>query len=81
MWPDRSKRAIIEGMTDFGNGPTLKEASPDLRDDEARIERILTVTEIDSVIAGLPPFDDETRERIWQQLRDVVGQQNRDFPE
>jgi hypothetical protein len=55
-------------MTDFGSGPTLKEASSWLHDDDARIEQILTVTEINSVVEGLPPFQDETRERIRQRL-------------
>ena len=55
-------------MRDFGNGPTLKEASSWLRDDDARIEQILTVTEINSVVEGLPPFQEETRERIRQRL-------------
>ena len=53
---------------DFGKGPTLKEASPRLRDDRARIERILTVTEINSVAEGLPPFDEETRIRLRERL-------------
>ena len=57
-------------MTDFGKGPTLKEASPWLRDNDARIEQILTVTEINSVVEGLPPFQDETRERIRRRLTD-----------
>jgi len=56
-------------MIDFGKGPTLKEACPWLRDDEARIELILTVTEINSVTEGLLPFDDETRGRIRERLR------------
>ena len=55
-------------MTDFGKGSTLKEASPWLRDNDARIEQILTVTEINSVVEGLPSFQDETRERIRQRL-------------
>jgi hypothetical protein len=55
-------------MTNFGTGPTLKDASPYLRDDKSRIERILAVTEINSVIEGLPPFQEETRERIRQAL-------------
>ena len=58
-------------MTDFGKGPTLKEASPWLRDNDARIEQILTVTEINSVVEGLPPFQAETRERIRQRLSDL----------
>ena len=48
-------------MTDFGKGPTLAEANPWLRDEAERIERILDVTERDSVIEGLPPFSEETR--------------------
>jgi hypothetical protein len=58
-------------MTDFGKGPTLKEASPWLRDNDARIEQILAVTEINSVVEGLPPFQDETRERIRRRLTDL----------
>jgi hypothetical protein len=46
----------------------LKEAFPWLRDDEARIERILTVTEVNSVIEGLPPFQEDTRQKIRQHL-------------
>jgi len=52
----------------FGNGPTLKEAFPWLRDDDARIERILTVTEINSVIEGLPPLREDARQKIRQIL-------------
>jgi hypothetical protein len=55
-------------MTQFGKGPTLREASPHLRDDQARIEQILIVTEINSAVEGLPPFAVETRERIRAQL-------------
>jgi hypothetical protein len=55
-------------MKNFGKGPTLKEASPRLRDEQARIERILMVTEINSVAEGLPPFDRETRERLRERL-------------
>lgn len=60
-------------MTDFGKGPTLKEASPWLRNNDARIEQILTVTEINSVVEGLPPFQAETRERIRQRLTDLAA--------
>ena len=55
-------------MKNFGKGPTLKKASPRLRDDQAWVNRILTVTEINSVVEGLPPFDVETRERLRTQL-------------
>ena len=68
MWPNRPKRAIIGGMTNFGSGPTLKEANPHLRDDKLRIEQILAVAETDSVIEGLPPFDEALRERLRQAL-------------
>jgi len=60
-------------MIDFGQGPTLKEAFPWLRDDEARIELILTVAEINSVAEGLPPFAKETREHIRRQLTASSG--------
>jgi len=55
-------------MVDFGKGPTLKEAFSWLRDDSARIEQILTVTEINSVIEGLPPLREETRQQIRRRL-------------
>ena len=61
--------AIVDRMNDFGKGPTLKDASPYLRDDKSRIEQILTVTETDSMIEGLPPFDEATRERLRRRLR------------
>jgi coenzyme F420-reducing hydrogenase gamma subunit len=60
-------------MTNFGNGPTLKETFPWLRDDDARIERILTVTEVNSVIEGLPPLKEEIREKIKQYLKGLSG--------
>lgn len=43
-------------MTDFGKGPTLEQASAWLRDEAERIDRILDVTERNSVIEGLPPL-------------------------
>ncbi len=60
-------------MDNFGKGPTLKEASPRLQDDRARVERILTVTEINSVTEGLPPFTEETRERLREQLSQTAS--------
>lgn len=60
-------------MMDFGKGPVLKDASPWLRNDADRIERVLTVTETDSVIEGLPPFQEETRERIRQHLTTLAA--------
>jgi hypothetical protein len=56
-------------MKDFGKGPVLKEAAPELRDDKRRIERILTVAETDSVSEGLPPFDAVMRDRLRRRLR------------
>jgi hypothetical protein len=53
---------------DFGKGPVLKDACVWLRDDRARHERILDVTERNSVIEGLPPFQEETRQRIMAEL-------------
>ncbi len=58
---------------DFGKGPILKDAYPWLRDDRARHERILDVTERNSVIEGLPPFQEETRQKIMADLRAVSG--------
>ena len=55
-------------MTDFGKGLTLREACRWLRDDAERRERILDVTERNSVIEGLPRFQEETRQRILRQL-------------
>ena len=56
-------------MTEFGTGPTLRDAFPWLQDDETRRERILEVTERNSVIEGLPPFREETRRRLLEQLK------------
>ena len=55
-------------MNVTGKGPILKEACPWLRDDANRRQRILDVTERNSVIEGLPPFGQETRERILAEL-------------
>jgi len=53
---------------DFGKGPTLIEACAWLRDDAERVQRILDVVERNSVIAGLPPFDEAFRERLRRDL-------------
>lgn len=55
-------------MTNFGSGPTLREACSWLQDDAQRHQQILDVTERNSVIEGLPPLRDETRLRILQRL-------------
>ena len=56
-------------MTDFGKGPTLEQANPWLRDEAERVERILDVTERNSVIEGLPPFSEELRRRLRAELK------------
>jgi hypothetical protein len=60
-------------MTDFGKGPTLQEANPWLRDEAERIDRILDVTERNSVIEGLPPLSEEMRRRLRKELTGVAG--------
>ena len=55
-------------MKNFGTGPTLREASPWLRNDTQRWARIIEVAERNSVIEGLPPLREETRRRLMQQL-------------
>lgn len=59
------------GMTDFGNGPTLRESCSWLNDSDERHRRILDVTERNSVIEGLPPFREETRRAILLQLQQI----------
>jgi hypothetical protein len=56
-------------MIDFGKGQPLTVVCPWLRDAAERHRRIIEVTERDSVIEGLPPFSDETRRRIAEQLK------------
>jgi hypothetical protein len=56
-------------MVDFGKGPALKDACPWIRDEQERHRRILEVAERDSVIEGLPPFNEEIRRRIAEQLK------------
>lgn len=60
-------------MKDFGSGPTLREACHWLADDAQRRARILDVTERNSVIEGLPPFQDETRRKILADLAAMAG--------
>lgn len=54
-----------------GSGPSLIDTSPWLRDPAERHRRILDVTERNSVIEGLPPFTDETREKIRAELESL----------
>ena len=63
------------GMNNFGTGKSLKEASPQLQDDARRHARILDIAERDSVIEGLPPFSEETREKLRKQLQQIANHQ------
>jgi hypothetical protein len=60
-------------MTHFGKGPALEEANPWLRDEAERVERILDVTERNSVIEGLPPFSEELRRKLRAELTSPDG--------
>jgi hypothetical protein len=55
-------------MNHPGSGPSLRDASPWLKNDAQRRQRILEVVELNSVIEGLPPFQAETRQRLLAQL-------------
>jgi hypothetical protein len=57
----------------FGTGPTLRQACSWLRDDAERHARILDVVERNSVIEGLPPFREETRQRLMAELQALRG--------
>jgi len=59
----------------FGTGPTLKDACPWLRDDVLRHQRIVDVTERNSVIEGLPPLQEQTRQLIMSRLQDLARRQ------
>ena len=48
----------------------LQDGCPWLQNEEERIERILDVVERNSVIEGLPRFDEETRQRLKERLKD-----------
>jgi hypothetical protein len=60
-----------------GTGPTLREASPYLRDDAECIARILDVSERNSMIEGLPAFDEALRQLIRRDLEAIF---NGDIP-
>ena len=51
----------------------MREACPWLRDEAERHAQILDVTERNSVIEGLPPFQEETRRQILEQLQSLTG--------
>ena len=67
-------------MKDFGTGPTLRESCAWLRNDAERHARILDVAERDSVIEGLPPFQEETRHKILERLRATALAVQRKLP-
>lgn len=56
-----------------GIGPTLREASPYLRDDAQCIARILDVAERNSMIEGLPAFDEALRQSIRRDLEAILS--------
>jgi hypothetical protein len=56
-----------------GTGPTLRDESPYLRDDAECIARILDVAERNSVIEGLPPFDETLRLLIRRDLELILN--------
>jgi hypothetical protein len=58
-------------MIEFGKGPTLRESCPWMQDDEERWNRILDAVERNSVIEGLPPFSQETRRRLLEELKRI----------
>jgi len=51
-----------------GTGPTLRDSSPYLRDDAECIARIMDVSERNSMIEGLPAFDESLRQSIRREL-------------
>jgi len=55
------------------NGPTLREASPYLCDDAECIARILDVAERNSMIEGLPAFDEALRQSIRRDLQAILS--------
>lgn len=63
-------------MTNFGTGPTLRDASPWLQDDAQRRERILDVAERNSVIEGLPPFPESLREQLRREMAAIAARQS-----
>jgi len=57
---------------DFNRSPRVIDVNPWLRDPQARVKMILEVVERDSVIAGLPPFSDDFRRRLKQDLFELA---------
>ena len=57
-----------------GAGPTLRDASPYLRDNTECIARILDVAERNSMIEGLPAFAETLRESIRRDLEAILSE-------
>lgn len=55
----------------FGTGKPLRQFSPILRDDKKRRELILDRVERNSVIEGLPKFDENIRQACLQEMEKV----------
>ena len=55
-----------------GKGPSLRETSPYLRDEAECIARIIDVAERNSMIEGLPPFDDALRDLVRRDLQELA---------
>lgn len=68
-------------MSDFGTGPTLRETCQWLQDEEERHARILDVAERNSVIEGLPPFQEETRQKLLSRLRAKAAARQNEPPQ
>ena len=56
-----------------GTGPSLRESSPYLRDESQCIARILDVAERNSMIEGLPAFDEPLRQAIRHDLQAILS--------
>ena len=70
--------ATKTNMMDSGTEPTLAEYSPWLRDPQERADRIIDATERNSVIEGLPPLRDDTRERLRAYLLTPIAARSAD---
>ena len=56
------------GVTNFGKGKRLKDHCPDLRDPKKCCDQIMEVVRRDSVIEGLPDFDEAFEAHLRQRL-------------
>ncbi len=67
-------------MVNFGTGPPLREKYAWLRDDAVMHAKIIDVVERNSVIAGLPPFTEEFRRQLLQELEALARAQPPEAP-